>query len=203
MNNLDKSLDNYSQAKSDFDKNNQDLKKNNAELQNLNQQANEVKPVLGALNKKLQFADRSLATGEITTDEFLATKEELCSQESRLNILNDAIKAQESARQIILDNRANSGGILKEHRRRVAVELSQKLFSEMGEQQLLKDLVDSFLGAQEHGRLMEKDGAEVIFRDLGKKVMETVFLDQKRDVIAIPSAYQAYERIDEMIADLK
>jgi predicted nucleic acid-binding Zn-ribbon protein len=201
MNNLDTSLENYSQSKAVLDKDNQDLKNNNAELQKLKQQSSEVEQVLEAISKKLQFADRALAAGELTTDEFLSSKEEHHSEESRLNILNDAIKAQENARKIILDSRSNSAGILKESRRRVAIQMSQKLFSEISEQQQLKDLVDSFLGSQQPERLFNREGKEQIFRDLGMKLMEATFLVQKRRPVGTIGTFEVYERVDEMIAD--
>jgi predicted nucleic acid-binding Zn-ribbon protein len=187
----------YSHQKLKIDDLSESIQLKASEINQLEQSVLSKRQRVEEIIKRLSTADKDMAKGTLSTDEYLALKKEFYDKESTLKALIDAVTVQKSARDLLINDRSLAQSILSQLRILVSNEISEQKINEIAEKAPgeILSLAHALLAAKHTA-----DNGHDIYKDIGVLLCSKVFGGDKFKA-NLPIIYEAKNKIDQLITE--
>jgi len=191
----------YFQEKASIENLNNAIQEKGVEIDNIKQMIAEIKISVSNLNGKLKTVNTDMASGKLSTDDFVSLKREIGQKENDLTIYSDALTAQNTAADILRSNLTQANRALNIFRQRIAKDIYHKIPGEItetaGEQ--LRNLVYCILAEKDPGDRYEEND---IYQKIGAELCKSIFGEINEFRAKIPNIFESRQRLDEIITEL-
>jgi chromosome segregation ATPase len=205
MNDLNLKKRDYQEAKGNMEHYGERRQEKQAEIAELEADLDYARDQLKELQSRLATANRDMATGRLSTDQFMELKREIAEKETQVKLLGEAIATQKGALAIINEdyhnNRRNQHVWLK----RSAADLGEQFADEVAAlagdriQDLAQALVVSSGKSGGFSASERQRNREFVYQAIGEALCRRVFPNEKRSLDFIPDLLQARQHIGELI----
>ena len=201
MNTPETNLNDYFSKKTGIESLKKNMAEKEEEVKELNRELSIHQQRVSEIEKNLQDADRKMANGLLSTDDFMALKKEFYDKQHWLKTLNDAIELQSQAVKLIYADINGDKRDLSQLRKFVANDLAEQYMDEFialaGEP--LKKLAMVMLSAQQHARFTGSGFYPV----LGEKLCKKIFTNQEGEFTGTPDNFKAIQEVEQIINELQ
>lgn len=205
MNDLNFNKRDYREAKGNAEHSNERLQEKREEIAELEADLAATKHDLHQLQDKIQSANREMAIGRLSADQFMELKREFAEKENRVSLLSEAIEVQKGALAMIRDDHKTNKREQHEFLKRSAKDLSDQFADNVaalaGDR--IKDLTHALVVAKGKSRAFtgqeRQRDQEAIFLEIGKALCQRVFPNNSSSVECIPDLFQSRQHIGELI----
>jgi predicted phage tail protein len=205
MNELNLKKRDYLEAKGNADHFSEVLQEKRSEIAEMENELADAKNDLQQLYNRLNTANRDMATGKLSTDQFMELKREIAEKENEINLFSEAIAAQKSGIELInadyRENRREQSEFIK----RTAADLSGQFADEVtalsGDP--IKNLIHALIVAKGKNRAFNAQARqrdrEAVYLAIGEALCKRAFPNDTGSLDFVPDLFQAKQHIGELI----
>lgn len=205
MNNLNLNKRDYREAKGNADHYIEQGEEKRAEITDLEADLAYATDELKELQNRLATANRDMAIGRLSSDQFMELKREITDKGNQVNLLSEAIEAQKGALAMIRDdhkiNRKEQNEFLKRTAKDLSGQFADDVAALAGDR--IKDLTHALVAAKGKSRAFARQerqrDQDAIFLEIGKALCQRVFPNNAGSVECIPDLFQSRQHIGDLI----
>jgi len=208
MNDLNLKKRDYLEAKGNAEHFNEVLQGKRSEIAEMENDLTDAKNVLQQLHSRLNTAHRDMATGRLSTDQFMELKREISEKEYEINIFSEAIAAQKSAIEVITDDYKSNKRGQNEYLKSTATDLSGQFADEVAALagDPIKNMIHALVASKGKQRaftaLERQRDQEAIYLAIGEALCRRAFPNDTGALEFVPDLLQAKKHVNDLIEQL-